>query len=130
MDSKTNSIILTILRVISGALFLAAGYIHFANYEVMAVYVPLPVGSRYFVLMVATLISLLAIAVILGRETRKAYFALAIVFAFTGLMILIPTIHFSNDYLLKLVQVPNLYKVVIAVIMFIALIASRPQKPE
>ncbi|OYU97051.1 MAG: hypothetical protein CFE21_01820 [Bacteroidetes bacterium B1(2017)] len=120
-------IAILILRILAGVLFLATGIFHFMNYEVMAVYVPLPVGSKYFVLLIASIISISSILVMLGKYVRESFFTIAITFAITGLMILIPTIHYSNDQYLKLIQIPNLYKVVIATVMFIALIASKPK---
>ncbi len=116
-----------ILRILTGLLFLAAAAVHFYYYKVMAVYVPLPVGSKYFVLFVATLITFLSVAILLNFETRKAFFALAIIFAVTGMMILIPTIFFSNDMYLKLIQLPNLYKVLVAIIILIALAGTKPK---
>lgn len=121
---------LRVMHAISGLLLLYTSYFHFQNYAVMAVYVPLPVGSKYFVLFVATLLGFSGLALVLGKEIRKAYFATAITFTATGLMVLIPTIHFSNDYYLKLIQLPNVYKLVIASVLFILLIAIKPGNKE
>lgn len=130
MKIFTQAFGLRIIHAISGLLLLWTAYFHFQNYAVMAVYVPLPVGSKYFVLFIATLLAFCGLALVLGKEIRKAYFATAIAFAITGLMILIPTIHFSNDIYLRMIQLPNVYKLVIATIIFILLIAIKPPSKE
>ncbi len=119
-----------VVHAIMGLLLLYVAYFHFQNYAVMAVYVPLPVGSKYFVLFVATILAFSGLALVLGKSIRTAYLATAITFAVTGLMVLIPTIDRSNDFYLRMIQLPNVYKLVISTIIFILLIAIKPGKKD
>jgi uncharacterized membrane protein YphA (DoxX/SURF4 family) len=126
MNLKSSS--LTFLRVLSGLLFLATALFHFDNYITMAAFVPLPWGSKYFVLLIAIAITICSILLFLGKFTRQSYFALAIIFGLTGLMILVPTVYLSGDPFLKNIQLPNLYKIIIAFLMFMGLIIFSKKK--
>jgi uncharacterized membrane protein YphA (DoxX/SURF4 family) len=127
MSSKLE-IALKVARIVLGLLFLASGIFHFMNYGVMAVFVPLPWGSKYFVLLVATIISVCSVSIVLNQYTRASFLTIAIVFFLTGVMILLPTIHFSNDAYLKVIQLPNLYKTIIAFFVLLGLILYKPKQ--
>src|SRR5688572_3564913 len=103
-------IITTIIRIIVGLLFAALGFMHFYAYELMAVYMPLPFGSKAFVLFTGALITLSAIAVMINRYTQQALLVICITLGITGFVVLIPMLHREPDELLKRVQLPVVYK--------------------
>ncbi|MCX6186676.1 MAG: hypothetical protein NTU43_06715 [Bacteroidetes bacterium] len=115
------------IRITIGLFFLIIGLFHFYGYQTMAVFVPLPIGSKAFVLLVGSILSICAIGIIVNMFTRRALFITAIVLSFTGLLILTPMIYKSFDEDLKMIELPNLLKIIIAFAVFIYLISSKPQ---
>ncbi|MDP1727794.1 MAG: hypothetical protein Q8M15_13500 [Bacteroidota bacterium] len=117
----------TIIRIVSGILILALGAFHFYAYDYMAVFVPLPMGSKAFVLIVAALISLCAIALILNKYSRTALITIGITLAFTSFLVMIPMAYREPDEMLKQINLSNLYKLVLAFVVFAVLIFSKPE---
>ncbi len=115
----------TIIRVVSGILFLALGGFHFYAYDYMAVFVPLPVGSKVFVLLVAALISVCAIALILNKYSRTALITIGITLAFTSFLVMIPMAYREPDEMLKQINLSNLYKLVLAFVVLSVLVFSK-----
>lgn len=112
----------TIIRILSGILFLALGGFHFYAYDYLAVFVPLPVGSKVFVLLVAALICVCAIALILDKYSRTALIIIGITLAFTSFLVMIPMAHREPDEMLKQINLSNLYKLFLAFGVFTVLI--------
>lgn len=96
----------------------------------MAVYVPLPVGSKIFVLLVGAIIALGGIGILLNKHARLGLITIAITLAFTGLMVLTPMIFRNPDELMKMIELPNLYKLMLAFIIFTYLVLSKPQNKK
>jgi uncharacterized membrane protein len=119
-----------VLRVVFGLFFLAIGMIHFYGFQTMAVYVPLPVGSKIFVLLVGAIIALGGIGILLNKHARLGLITIAITLAFTGLMVLTPMIFRNPDELMKMIELPNLYKLMLAFIIFTYLVLSKPQNKK
>lgn len=122
-----KNILKQVPRIMFGLLFLAIGLFHFYAYEFMAIFVPLPKGSKIFVLLVASLISIGAIGILVNKYLRTALIMIASIFSLTGFMVLTPTIYRSSDELIKSVQEPNLGILFLAVIILFYITIAKPK---
>lgn len=122
-----KNILKQVPRIMFGLLFLAIGLFHFYAYEFMAIFVPLPKGSKIFVLLVASLISIGAIGIMVNKYLRTALIMIASIFSLTGFMVLTPTIYRSSDELIKSVQEPNLGILFLAVIILFYITIAKPK---
>ena len=118
-------IIYNIIRIAFGLLFLALGAFHLYAYQYMAVYVPLPRGSKVFVLLVGATICVSSFGIILNKFVRISLIIIAITLAFTGLMVLTPMIFRNPDEILKMIELPNLYKLILAFGIFTYLVTTK-----
>ena len=114
-----------ILRVIIGLLFLAIGLYHFYAYEFLAVFVPLPHGSKIFVCVIAALISLSSIGIMMNKFTRASLITLALIFLVTAFMTAIPMSFREPDEIIKRIGFANLIKFGLASILLIFLVFSK-----
>ena len=114
-----------ILRVIIGLLFLAIGLYHFYAYEFLAVFVPLPHGSKIFVCVIAALISLSSIGIMMNKFTRASLITLALIFLVTAFMTAIPMTFREPDEIIKRIGFANLIKFGLASILLIFLVFSK-----
>jgi uncharacterized membrane protein len=114
-----------ILRVIIGLLFLAIGLYHFYAYEFLAVFVPLPHGSKIFVCVIAALISLSSIGIMMNKFTRASLITLALIFLVTAFMTAIPMTFREPDEIIKRIGFANLIKFGLASILLVFLVFSK-----
>lgn len=114
-----------ILRVIIGLLFLAIGLYHFYAYEFLAVFVPLPHGSKIFVCVIAALISLSSIGIMMNKFTRASLITLALIFLVTAFMTAIPMSFREPDEIIKRIGFANLIKFGLASILLVFLVFSK-----
>lgn len=114
-----------IFRVLVGLLFLAIGLYHFYAYEFLAVFVPLPHGSKIFVCVVAALISLSSIGIMLNKFTRASLITLAIIFLLTAFMTAIPMTFREPDEIIKRIGFANLIKFGIGSLLLIILVFTK-----
>src|ERR1035437_1596321 len=99
-----------ILRILIGLIFLSIGLYHFYAFEFLAVFVPLPHGSKIIVCTFASIILLASIGIILNKFLRPSLITLAIVFLLTAFMTAIPMTLREADELLKSIGIANLVK--------------------
>ena len=118
-----------ISRILIGLFFLAIGLFHFYGYQTMAYYVPLPFGSKIFVLLVGVLISMGAIGILLNKFLRISLIGIACTLAFTGLMVLTPMIFRNPDELSKMLELQAIYKLILAFILFIISVSVKTKYP-
>jgi uncharacterized membrane protein len=111
-------------RVLSGVLFLVIGLFHFYDYQFMAVFVPLPVGSKFFVILSGALISISALGIIVNRYFSASMITLGITLALTGLMVGIPAILREPDAILRMLALSNMTKIGLAFCVLLALAFS------
>ncbi len=114
-----------VIRILFGLLFLGIGLFHFYAFEYLAVYVPLPFGSKAFVLLVGAIISSCAIATIINKYTHAALTTIAITLAVTAFMVMIPMTLREPDEILKRIELSNLFKVVLAFGVLVVLVLNR-----
>ncbi len=114
-----------IIRIIFGLLFLAIGLFHFYAYQYLAVYVPLPFGSKAFVLLVGAIISGSALALIINKYAYPALTTIAITLAVTAFMVMIPMTLREPDEILKRIELSNLVKVILAFGIFVVLVVIK-----
>ena len=114
-----------ILRVIIGLLFLAIGLYHFYAYEFLAVFVPLPHGSKIFVCVIAALISLSSIGIMMNKFTRASLITLALIFLVTAFITAIPMTFREPDEIIKRIGFANLIKFGLASILLVFLVFSK-----
>lgn len=121
-------IINNLIRIAFGLLFLAIGIFHFYAYQYMAVYVPLPLGSKAFVILVGAIICMSGIGIALNKFARLGLIIIAITLSFTGLMVLTPMIFRNPDEILKMIELPNLYKLILAFGIFTYLVTTKSKQ--
>jgi hypothetical protein len=121
-------IIYNIIRIAIGLLFLAIGVFHLYAYQYMAVYVPLPIGSKVFVLSVGATICVSSFGIILNKFVRISLIIIAVTLAFTGLMVLTPIIFRNPDEMLKMIELPNLYKLILSFGIFTYLVSTNSKQ--
>jgi hypothetical protein len=121
-------IVNNLTRIVFGLFFLAIGAFHFYAYQYMAVYVPLPIGSKVFVLLVGAIICISAINIIVNKYVRLGLIIIAITLAFTGIMVLTPMIFRNPDEMLKMIELPNLYKLILAFGIFTYLVTTKSKQ--
>ncbi|MFZ4796119.1 MAG: hypothetical protein ACOYMA_01410 [Bacteroidia bacterium] len=117
-----------ITRIVFGIFFLVIGAFHFYAYQTMAVYVPLPIGSKAFVLLVGAIICISGIGIVINKYARLGLIIIAISLAFTGLLVLTPMILRNPDELMKMLELPNLYKLFLAFGIFTYLVSSKSNR--
>ena len=114
-----------IFRILIGLLFLSIGLYHFYAYEFLAVFVPLPHGSKILVCTIATIISLASIGIILNKFLKPSLITLAIVFLLTAFMTAIPMTLREGDEIIKSIGIANLVKFGIASCLLCYLVFSK-----
>jgi len=117
-----------IFRILIGLIFLTIGLYHFYAYEFLAVFVPLPHGSKILVCIIATIISLAAIAIMLNKFVRPSLITLALVFLLTAFMTAIPMTLREVDELFKSIGIANLVKFGIASCLLCYLVFTESNK--
>ena len=107
-----------VLRILAGLCFLCIAWVHFDDAHRMAVYVPLPWGSVYFVYFSGLLIALASMGVIFNRYLKRSLMLIAIVFAFTAMVVQIP-VTWRQEEILRLIGFSNLFKLGLACILLL-----------
>ncbi len=118
----------TFFRILTGMIFLAIGLYHFYAYEFLAVFVPLPYGSKIFVCIVAAIISLASIGIMLNKFIRPSMIILSIIFLITAFMTAIPMTIRETDEIMRSIGYANLVKFGIASCLLFFLVFSKQKK--
>jgi len=117
-----------IFRILLGVLFLCIGLYHFYAYEFLAVFVPLPHGSKVLVCIIAGLICLSAIGIIANKLLKESLIALSIIFLLTALMTAIPMTMRETDEIMRSIGYANLIKFGIAFCLLFFLVFQKSKK--
>ena len=108
-----------ILRITIGIIFLLIGIVHFVKTSEMAVYVPLPAGAKLFVYFIGTITVLASLGVIVKKHLLISLITLAITMAFSALLVQIPITVREREYILKIIELSNLFKLGLATILLL-----------
>jgi hypothetical protein len=66
--------------------------------------------------------------IILNKFVRISLIIIAVTLAFTGLMVLTPIIFRNPDEMLKMIELPNLYKLILAFGIFTYLVTTKSKQ--
>ena len=117
-----------ILFPIIGLLFLLLGLSHFYYTFEMALFVPLPHFSKWFVYLIGAIISCSSILIIFQKKITLSFILIALSIAISaGLVQLGIELH-SQDEILKPVGVTNVVKLLLAVFILLSLVVYNQKK--
>ncbi len=111
-----------ILHPLLGVLFLLLGLSHFYYTVEMAVFVPLPHFSKWFVYLIGTIISVSSVLIILQRKVLLSFILIAMSIAISGALVQLGIELNTQDEILKPVGVTNIIKLLISVLILLLLL--------
>lgn len=120
-----QNILKTILRVAGGVVFLALGFYHIFQAHQLAIFVPLPTGSVYFVYLVGLILVAASVSVIRNRSMQTAWITIALVLAISGVFVQLGVEWVQPEEILKDVRLANLFKMMIALVILLVFALRR-----
>ena len=117
-----------IFRILTGLIFLAIGLYHFYAYEFLAVFVPLPHGSKIFVCVIACIISLTSVGIIVNKFVKKSLTIISVIFLLTAFMTAIPMNMRETDEIMRSIGYANLIKFGMAFSLLFYLLFQKSKK--
>lgn len=104
-------------RVLGGLVFLALGLSHFYYTTEMAVFVPLPTGSIYFVYGTGLILVIAAFSLLLNQSVRYAWLAIACALALSAGFVQLGMEWRQDDEILRQVGMVNVIKLLMAFVI-------------
>jgi uncharacterized membrane protein len=117
-----------VLRILAGIFFLFLGLTHFYYTRQMAIFVPLPSGSTYFVYLNGILITLAAFGILANWKVRQSFVIIACVLAITGTFVQLGIEFRQQDEIMVQVGVANVLKIFIAVLVLLGVVFWQGRK--
>ena len=107
------------IRIVVGLLFLALGLSHFYYTHDMAIFVPLPTGSIYFVYLVGAGFTFASLALIMNKAVKTSLVVIALLLAISGGFVQLGIESRNPDEILKSVSIVNIIKLLVATMVLL-----------
>ena len=114
-----------IIRIIVGLLFFVVGLSHFYYTHDMAIYVPLPSGSIYFVYLVGAGFTFSALALMMNKYIKTSLVVIALLLAISGGFVQLGIESRNPDEILKSVSIANIVKLLVACAVLVGAVYSK-----
>lgn len=111
-----------ILFPIIGLLFLLLGLSHFYYTFEMALFVPLPHFSKWFVYLIGAIISCSSILIIFQKKVVTSFIFIAMSIAISGALVQLGIEFNTQDEILKPVGVTNILKLLMSILILLLLL--------
>ena len=103
-----------IIRIVIGLVFFALGLSHFYYTHEMAIYVPLPTGSSYFVYIVGAGFTFASLALMANKSVKTSLVAIALLLAISAGFVQLGIESRNTDEILKSISITNIVKLLVA----------------
>ena len=113
------------IRIVVGLLFLALGLSHFYYTHDMAIFVPLPTGSIYFVFLVGAGLTFASLALIMNKAVKTSLVVIALLLAISGGFVQLGIESRNPDEIIKSVSIVNIIKLLVATMVLLGAVYSK-----